>query len=237
MNATKWNFKTKWSCVLSLMCVLFWGCSGSTLINEPNVMEDAKNLHTRTASLGEDTIWINNIPYVELEGGLNIMFTVRCVAGAATTNLRVNFSYPTINQKGNLVYKEAKEYYNFNFYGTNIFDWCNPIVSIVEEPLYIMEKVYVPLDNSDIDLYLDITASGAPAWTGKNDCIWMRYYTHKDYAYKYLKMENSEAEPNYYKGRLAIPFNYDDANWYLEIGDARITTSYGDWGPTTGYLN
>lgn len=237
MNAINCNSKKKCIYVLSLVCMLLWGCSENTLINEPHIVENAKNLQTRTASLGEDTVWVNNTPYVLLEGGLSISFTVRCIFGAAASNLRVTFSYPTINQKGNLVYKEAEEYYNFGFLGTNIFDWCNPIVSIVEEPLYIMEKVYVPLDNSDIDLYLDMTASGAPAWTGENECIWMRYYTHKDYTYKYFKMENSKADPNNYKGRLAVPFNYDDANWYIEIGDARITNSYGNWGPTTGYLD
>lgn len=241
MDAINFDLKRKCSYALSLICVLFWGCSESVLIDELNVMEDVENIQTRTTLSDSDiysvdTVLIDNVPYVSIEGGLNVQFTVRCVVRAATTNLCVKLSYPTINQRGYLRYKEAEEYYNFGFYGTNIFDWCKPIVSIVEEPLYIAEKVYVPLDNSDIDLYLDMTASGAPAWTGKSACIWMRYYTHKDYTYKYFKMENSEADPNYYKGRLAVPFNYDDANWYIEIGDARITDSYGTWGPTTGYL-
>ena len=213
--------------VLSLACFIFWGCSNELLQNEVDTTMERAD--TRTEVL--DIVTIGGVQY-EVYDYLSFENTVGCVYATTTSHLEIKISYPTVNLRGLLVNKEWKDYYDYNFTGTNIYDWCVPIESIVEDQLYIDDKIYVPIDGSDTYLYLNIAANCPYSWSGNKERIWIRYYfTHKDYNYRYLMLENSEDDPQHYKACLAVPFNSSDIYGHISIGDVRISDSYGNWGP------
>ena len=214
---------------LSLAYFTFFGCSNELFQNEvDNVTTERANTRTEMS----DTITVEGKQY-EVFDYFSFITTVGCVCATTTTHLDIRISYPTVNSEGLMVYKESEDYYNYNFSGTNIYEWCNPIVSIVEDQLDIDDKICVPVDGSDTYLYLDITANDGPStWGGEKEHIWIRYYfTHKDYNYRYLMLENSKNDPQHYQARLAVPINYDDLSGYIYLGDVRISSSYGHWGP------
>lgn len=214
---------------LSLVCFTFLGCSNELLLNEVN---NATTGRVSTRTDVSDTIIVGGKQYEVLDY-FSFITTIGCVNATFTSHLDIRISYPTVNPQGLMIYKESQDYYNYDFIGTNIYAWCNPIVSIVEDQLDIDDKICVPVDGSDTYLYLDITANGGPyTWGGEKEHIWIRYYfTHKDYKFKYLMLENNKDDPQHYKARLAVPFNSDDICGYIYLGDVRISDSNGNWGP------
>lgn len=216
---------------LSLICFTLSGCSDGLIRNEVELDNASVDKATTRTEVPEVIVADGKQYDVSYSFGFNT--TIGCVNATFTTHLEIRLSYPSINSRGSMVYKEWKEYYDYEFFGTKIFAWCNPIESIVEDQIDIMDYVCTPSDDSDTNLYLDLTANGGPnVWSGKDECIWIRYYlTHKDYTYKYLKLVNSKADPQHYKARLAVPFNIDDVSGYIYLGDVRISDSYGNWGP------
>jgi len=214
---------------LSLVCFTFLGCSNELLLNEVN---NATTGRVSTRTDVSDTIIVGGKQYEVLDY-FSFITTIGCVNATFTSHLDIRISYPTVNPQGLMIYKESQDYYNYDFIGTNIYAWCNPIVSIVEDQLDIDDKICVPVDGSDTYLYLDITANGGPStWGGEKEHIWIRYYfTYKDYKFKYLMLENNKDDPQHYKARLAVPFNSDDICGYIYLGDVRISDSNGNWGP------
>lgn len=218
-------------CCAFILCFTFGGCSEGILQNE--LKQDdvtSKKMNTRSSVL--DAITVNGEEY-EILDGIGFITTIGCVVANTTSHLSIKISYPTLSSRGSLIHKVYKDFYDYNFSQTNIYDWSNPIESIVEDQLNIEDKVCVPVDGSDINLTLDITANDGPnVWGGEKESIWIRYYlTHKDYTFRYLKLENSEDDPQHYKASLDIPFNSDNASSYIYLGDVRIAGSNGYWGP------
>ena len=127
-----------------MACFIFWGCSNELLQNE--VDTTIERVNTRTEVL--DIVTIGGVQY-EVYDYLSFETTVGCVYATTTSHLEIKISYPTVNLRGLVVNKEWKDYYDYNFTGTNIYDWCVPIESIVEDQLYIDDKIYVPIDGSD----------------------------------------------------------------------------------------
>lgn len=219
-----------------LFCVLlmFFGCAGSEIDTIISETEGVQLSSTRSVNrtFENDIITVGDEQY-EIVDNIGVIVTIGCVYATTASRMTIKVTYPTINSKGYLIYKEYNKFYDYNFVGTNIYEWCEPIVSIVEDQLDIEDKVCIPVDDSDSYLYMDITTNDGPyTWSGKSEHVWMRYYfTHKDYTFRYLKLENSEEDPQHYKARLAIPFNNADAYNYIYLGDVRLSDSYGNWGP------
>lgn len=216
---------------LSLVCFTLSGCSDGLIRNEVE-LDNASVDKVTTRTEVPEVITIGGRQYDVLDY-FGFITTIGCIHATATSHLDIKINYPTVSSLGSITYKECEQYYNYHFSQTKIYDWCNPIESIVEDQLDIFDNICVPSDGSDIELYLDITANDGPyTWGGKEECIWIRYYlTHKDYTYKYLKLVNSKTDPQHYKARLAVPFNIDDVSGYIYLGDVRISDSYGNWGP------
>ena len=159
-----WGLKQICCYTLSLVCFAFWGCSNELLlIEEDNSTTGGVNTRTEVS----DTITVGGKQYEVLDY-FSFITTIGCVYATTTSHLDIRISYPTVNSQGLMVYKESQDYYNYNFSGTNIYEWCNPIVSIVEDQLDIDDKICVPVDGSDTCLYLDITANDGPyTWGGE----------------------------------------------------------------------
>lgn len=226
-------FELKQVCcyALSLVCFTLFGCSDGLLLDEVE-LDNAAVGKVTTRSEEPEIVTVRGRQYEVLDY-LGFNTTIGCIYANTTSHLDIKVSYLALISDGNIDYKKSKKYYSYNFSQTKIYDWCNPIVSIVEDQLDIYDKICVPSDGSDINLYLDITANNGPyTWGGKEEHIWIRYYfTHKDYTYRYLKLVNSKDDPQHYKATLAVPFNIDDISSYLYLGDVRISDSYGNWGP------
>ena len=232
MKFTFLGFKKNLCYAISIACFAFFGCSGGVLQNEIEV-NDAIMAKSSTRGIASgDIITVGDKQYEIIEN-VGVIVTIGCVVATTASHMTIKISYPTISPTGGLMYKEYDKFYDYAFVGTNIYDWSNSISPIVEDQLDIEDKVCASVNDSDTYLYLDITTNDGPyVWGGKSECIWIRYYlTHEDYTYRYLKLENSAEDPQHYKARLAIPFNNDIAAGYIYFGDARISDSYGVWGP------
>lgn len=216
-----------------LFCVLctFFGCTDSEIETIDNTTEETQRSCTRSVNrtFEDDILTVGDRQY-EVVDNIGVIVTIGCVFATTTSHLTIKIAYPSVDSKGRLIYKEYDKFYDYSFVGTNIYDWSGA-TPIVEDQLDIEDKVCVPIDGKDAYLYMDITANDGPyVWRGKSECIWIRYYfTHINYSFRYLKLENSADDPQHYKARLAVPFV--DAG-YIYLGDARISSSYGNWGPT-----